>query len=222
MERKTPILLILTSLLSSLGAAQMNNRPGGVGDVFAGGFEFIAEMLMIPVSGDPGGIAIWLGGIGITVLGFKMAVENFDSAVGNWINDDRMYWMLGILLTLIFIGGTNFLGFIRNIVWILVIGVVLFIIGLFIRVVWFGGSFVGGGILWAGHEARTGAIGNAVRGGIDWAEANNVWKFGGGGKIDTAWNDYKNIAKCPNNHLNPGKTTGATPPDHCWVCGDPL
>lgn len=217
----TPLPFLIIFASTALGQITEGAPQGGMSEWLGAGFGFLTEMLMIPVGGTPPDILIWIGGIGITIYAFKLGVENFDNALGGWLPRSsttgssgprkKDLWIISILLTLLFVGGTNFMGWVTDMVWIIVIGVALFIIGLFIRVFWFGASFAGGSALWAGHQARTGSIGSATRAAADSAQA----AFGSGGRIDSAYNSYKSLPTCPNNHLNPPSKSGGS----CWRCG---
>lgn len=182
--------------------------------------QFIGDMLHFPDSADAGPVAIWLGGLAFTLIGFRLAIENFDNKVGRWIGaasitgtTNKDYWLIGAALSLMFIGGTNFLGWVGDLVTMLIAGALLFGIGIAIRVLWSGGSFAGGQALTVGHQARTGWLGQNVRAAAD--AAQSTW--GGGGLIDGVYNDYKDIKICDNDgHLNPGASVG----DNCWTgCG---
>lgn len=189
-------------------------------EIIAGIPEFIGDMLHFPNSPEPGPVAIWLGGLAFTLIGFRLAVENFDGKVGGWIatanltgTTNKDYWIVGSALSLMFIGGTNFLGWVNDLVTMLIVGALLLGVGIAIRVLWSGSSFAGGQALTVGHQARTGWLGQNVRAAAD--AAQSTW--GGGGRIDSVYNDYKNIPRCDTEgHLNPGASTR----DACWTgCG---
>lgn len=231
-EKLAALFLSVYSYIS-FTASQSGGITEGSENVWEGGplgileaaLGYIVEMLMIPSSLDPGPIAIWLGGFGFTIYGFRLAVENFDDKMGGWISSgggvtgssSKEYWIISSLLTLMFIGGTNFAGWIQSLTALLALGAGLLFFAIAIRVLWFGGSVLGGSALSVGSQARKGAIGKGLRTVADNAQS----RWGGGGVVDTLYSQYKNIPRCGvNGHLNPqNPPSGGSPPYNCWIDG---
>jgi hypothetical protein len=224
--RKGLFISLVTYMLTFLATAQITNNgssEGGPLSVFSSLGDYIIEMLMIPASLDPGPIAMWIGGMAFTIYAFRLATESFDQKMGGWINNtggvtnnsDKEYWIIASLLTLMFIGGTNFMGWVTDLVNLLIISAALLFFAIAIRVLWFGGSALGGSMMSVGHQARTGSLGNYARAAAE--RAQNRW--GNGGQLDQVYDDYKNIPRCDvNDHLNP-QNPGAGGGQPCWVDG---
>lgn len=226
MELKQAVLVIFSLFLlfttvSAQGVITDDFQSQSPSEILLDIPRFIGDMLHFPDPVEAFSVAIWLGGIAFTLFGFRLAVGRFDSKLGGWINGanvlgstNRDYWFIASTLALMFIGTTNFIGWINDLTSMLVVGAVLLGIGLALRTLWEASSVAGGQALNVGHQARTGWLGQNVRAAAD--AAQSTWG-GSGSTIDTVYNNYKNIPRCDNNgHLNPGASSG----DACWTgCG---
>lgn len=235
---------LASSLLAFVASASAQSDPnvGPPSEVLGGAVrsavEYSQEMLMIPDLANQGQVLLWIGGFVFTIYAFRLAVDNFDTKMGNWISSSggatrastsREYWIISLTLTLIFIGGTKFLDWINELLTLMVVSAGLLLLAIAIRSIWFSGSVVGGSLwsvgndfggslLSAGNDVRTGSIGRFARSTAD--AAQSYW--GSGGKVDNAYSQYKNIPRCNGSgkHLNPqDPPSGASPPYSCWVNG---
>lgn len=217
------ILSISFTISAQAGTITDGTGSGGPSAVLGNVGNYIIEMLMIPASLDPGPIAMWLGGMGFTIYAFRLTVENFDDKMGGWIKNsgagrttgsgNKEYWVIASLLTIMFVGGTNFMGWVTHLVMLLIVSAALLFFAIAIRAFWFSGSILGGTAMSVGHQARTGTLGKGARTAAN--KAQNMW--GKGGAVDNMYSRYKGIPRCKaNGHLNPGASSG----DACWTgCG---
>lgn len=226
---KKSLLLFVASIISVSSAyaesALAGSSEGGLSALLPQVADYIIDMLMIPSSLDSGPVLMWLGGFTFTIYAFRIIVENFDDKLGGWISSsngvtgssNKEYWFIGVLLTLIFIGGTEFMGWINDLATLLLISIGLLFIGMAIRALWFGTSFIGGSVTSVANSARNTSVGRYTRSAFD--SAQSTW--GSGGAIDSAYNAYKSIPRCDaNNHLNPQDApSGTGAPYNCWVDG---
>lgn len=223
MTKKLRRFFYLFSMLMSSAAAQSISGGrgfGGPGDALDGVISFFSEMFLIPPLNNPGEILMWVAGMGLTIYGSRIMVDNFDSNVGNWLpNTPRDYWIFGTLLALIFIGSANFFGFIKGLAWVIWIGIGLLFIAVTLRWFWFGGSALGSATTSVGNGIRTGMLGTIGRWIGDQASGAMANWRGPNNFVTQAWQSYKNMPRCdePDSHLNPGASTG----EDCWVdsCG---
>lgn len=216
-------LFLFVTTVSSQGAITDDFQSQSPTDILAEIPKFLADMLHFPDPVKAFTFAIWLGGMAFTIFGFRVAVQRFDSKLGGWIrganvlgSTNRDYWFISAALALMFIGGTNFAGWVNDLVSMLVVGGLLLVIGLAIRLFWETGSIAGGQALNVSHQARNGTLGAAGAAAVD--GIRDYWVNNrGSNAVTDAWDAYRNIKICDNDgHLNPGSTVG----DNCWTgCG---